>query len=707
MYNQSILHDFIEFGLKSGRLKKPPIILSRVQIDGYVSHFKSIFQLDDEMNTVQIRPYTSEEIAWIQQERFLCRHSFHHFLKYCYIKNEEDRVVGFEPRIPQLIFLDIIASLELEQIAVLLQVLKARQLGLSRITSLIILHRLLFYPHVNSVIASSTPDKTRLLAEMLEFVLDRIPPFLIPTITARRDAAKTQGMGEWLEFGGMDTGLTLQHGSQYSGIARGTTPTVVHLSELCEFLDPEELVDSSLLRAMHDSAKTFLVLESTALGRGNWWHQKWLSAKVGWPERRSRLCPVFLPWFTGTALYPKEVWLKARPVPENHIFPPFVEDHAARAREYVQSDHLLSRHLGNNWVMSREQKWFYEVERSEAIREGRLNKFFQEMPANDSEAFQSSNISVFSTEIVTAHRDQTRSPLGVYGLLGPSDLMPARVTPHRTLIDPNKKPVDILYNWGNGYPINFTLVPLHWSGYNTDSGLDKIYLYELPDPDEQYGIGFDTADGIGKDRTCAEGIRKGTPWRKAGQTFEYTTDRLNALDSTPFVMAMAALFSQTYDGSLRKQCRVAIECKGNGDQTQNRMRLNGWTNFHPWMRIDNKKLDRSQFHKIGVFTNTWFRTGLMEFLTKMIRDMEIDICSPFMVDEMESLEGNEFQQSLKAAHGEHDDRLMALGFIIISMYQWEANRPGAVIPSQPKNRDDLVKRYAICPANPQSSIGSL
>ena len=45
-------------------------------------------------------------------------------------------------------------------------------------------------------------------------------------------------------------------------------------SELAEFeyqgLGPEELIDSSLFRAVHPDARVFLVLESTALGMNNW-----------------------------------------------------------------------------------------------------------------------------------------------------------------------------------------------------------------------------------------------------------------------------------------------------------------------------------------------------------------------------------------------------------------------------------------------------
>ena len=62
---------------------------------------------------------------------------------------------------------------------------------------------------------------------------------------------------------------------------------------------------------------------------------------------------------------------------------------------------------------------------------------------------------------------------------------------------------------------------------------------------------------------------------------------------------------------------------------------------------------------------------------KMARDMEIEIRSPFLINEMQSLETDSMSQSFRTTYGGHDDRVMSLGFIIISLYQYEPNRPQA------------------------------
>lgn len=687
MYHPQVVAAKIERALKAGKIAKAPEYHTPARVNEMIAHLESLINRDDEGRYLgMLRPLDAEEIAWVRNERFLCRIDCRYWLsRYVWIKSEEDRVVRFTPWPSQEIYLDVLGEHDLEGIAIMLQDLKARQLGISRVNTLVGLHRIVFYPHVSAVLASSTPDKTRKLAEMFLFPFNRLPWWMIPEI-AYMQTGDIRVPGSLLDFAEKwGSGIDLQHGSQMTGIARGTTPTVAMISELCEFDDGGELIDASLLRAMHDSEKTFMVLESTALGQYNWWHKKWLSSKAGWPERRSRLRPVFLPWFVG-GLYPKEVWLRARPVPPNYIPAPWVTEHAERARAFVEANPLLKKHLGAGWQMPIEQMWYYEVERGEAIREGRLSQFLQEMPASDDEAFQSTNISVFSTEVITHYRDQAsaRNPLGVYGLEGPQNILHPRFQPHHTLIDPNRPPIHVRYDWGTSAPIPFTFRPLRWEGYPTDSGLDKVYIYEMPEGGEIYGFGYDTGDGIEKDRTVVEGLRKGTPWSKAGQIVDFASSKLNALDGLPFLMAIGSLYSVRNDEGVRVQPRMAIECKGNGDQTQLKLQLQGWHNFHPWQKPDNRRIERNKYHKIGIFTNTWFRTGMLEYLIKMLRDDELDIASPFFVAEMQSLEGDDFRQSLKAAHGGHDDRVMALGFVIISLYQYERTREIAKAKAPPK-----------------------
>lgn len=683
MYSRKTSNQKIERWVQAGQFI--PEYHSVAECERAAAHLRGLVQVNYETgDLISIRnpnkrveeTLTPDEVRWIDNETLLCRIDFRYLIsRYIFIKNEEDQTVRMTPWRSQEIFLDIIAEMEEQMVAIMLIILKARQLGLSRIISLILLHRVVFHDNRNAFMASSTEDKTRLLFDMADFCLEALPWWMRPREKFRRE-------NKLLElYNG--SGITLQHGQQGTGIARGTTPTVAHISELAEFDNPSSLIDSSLLRAMHDSPDTFLALEGTAEGINNWWHDKWRSAKSLWPMNRSRLRPLFLPWFVG-GLYPKSAWLRAHPMPPDYerLMLPWAQAHAAMAEEYVRASPTLSKHLGSNWIMPLEQIWYYEAERDAAIREKRLNRFLQEMPANDDEAFQSTNISVFDTEIITFYRDNSHlQPLvGCYGLRGPEDYLPARLHPSSLLIDQSKPIIPITAAWNEQMPaLNFELVPLRFDGWSLEddsSSIDKIYLWELPMPGYTYGLGIDTADGVGKDRTVIEILRKGSIYGPTKQVGEFASSKMNALDAVPFALALGTYYAVEDSNGDVRQPRMAIECRGHGDQAQNMLRILGWRNFHPWVdrQLDSRQIDLSRYHKIGVFTNQWFRAGLIEMLTKMIRDCEIEICSPFFVREMQSLEGDEFTQSLRAGYGGHDDRILALGFILVSLYRFDIQR---------------------------------
>jgi hypothetical protein len=223
----------------------------------------------------------------------------------------------------------------------------------------------------------------------------------------------------------------------------------------------------------------------------------------------------------------------------------------------------------------------------------------------------------------------------------------------------------------------------------------------MPCQGETYGIGMDTSDGIEKDRTVLEGMRKGSINGPTKQVFEYASGKMNALDSWPFALALGTLYSVPGPTGHVEQPRMAIECKGHGDMAQNIIRQMGWQNFHPWndKQLDHRAPKLSQFNKIGVYTTSWFRDGMIEMLVKMLRDGDIEIASPFFVQEMASLQGDQFVQSLKAGYGGFDDRIMAFGFVLVSLYKWDANyfrsaKIAAYSGKTPVGRPAPPKQYA-------------
>lgn len=609
-----------------------------------------------------LRPLSSQEEQWVINERTLCKLDFRYWvLRYCFIRGWDGQLVRFTPNIAQNIVIDVWAMLEEQQKAISIQQLKARQLGVSTVVEMAVAHRVQFYKHINGLVASSDPFKSSKMAEMMERCWENQPWWLLPRQTAYR-------AGELIEFGDLDSGVSIQHGTQTSGIARGDTPTVAHLSELCDFANPEELVDASLLRAMHESRWMFLVLESTAKGRQNWWHTTWLYSKQYWGSGQARLYPMFLPWFVARDIYPTETWLHSRPIPKEWEPSELTLHHAERAEAYVKSDPLLLKFLGDQWKLPIEQMWWWESTRQEYAAKKELAQFYSETPADDMEAFQSTNTSAFDTDTLTIYRENTRAPVAVFGFVARPDLIPYRMQPDRREVDPQVPPITIRARWNTTTePFECQLVPLKFRGYPSTDPMGKVLMYEMPEEGETYGVGVDTGDGIGLDRSIVEVLRKGTIERNDAQVCEFASPYINAFDLWPITMALGTLFSTAVDGSYR-QAKMVIDCLRNGESTQLEMRKHGWAHFHQWMRYDSKRLNAAHASKIGWYQNSWARTMMMDLLLKAVRDEVIDIASPYFVDEMADLERDETRQSLRAVFGGNDDRIMALGMVFFSLH---------------------------------------
>jgi len=592
--------------------------------------------------------------------------------KNCWIVNWQKVPQKFVPNVAQQVMGQMWGEFEDEGRAIWMQVLKARRLGISTKTELALLHRFQFHAHTNAVIASADPEKTVLMANMLGYAYEQQPWWLMPPPTKIHKGLPA-------EFGEINSGLSLQAGNQFNGVARGSTPNVVHLSELCEWQHAEILIDSALMRAIVDTDMTFGILESTALGRGNWWHNTWKQTKADWDRGRARMRPVFFPWFMGTDLYPSEADLRARPVPGDWVPSDRTIKHAERAREYVIGNPFLLKYLAKGdktWQLPRTQMHFHEMEYETAHEKGTLNLFLSEMPADDIEAFQSSNISVIDQEILLNYRSRTRAPLAAYTIVGEG--IPQSLVAPRSQWDLTQQAITIKTNALLPHLSNkYQFIPLRVDDYfGAFDPMLKLLIWDWPEDEEIYGIGVDTSDGIGQDRAVIEAVRKSSPARCDAQVAELASPYIKAFQLWPLTLAIATFYS-TYQAKIgrRAQARVAIEIKGNGETVQYELQKRGWTNFHPWKRYDNKKMTPDgAANKLGVYTNVWFRSQMMDLVLSLIDEEAFDAPSRFLVEEFEALERDVDQQKAKAAYGEHDDRIMAIGFPLFSLHVGDSPR---------------------------------
>lgn len=633
--------------------------------------------VQDEHSTIRLkRPLDSNEQAWVNNERTLCTLDADYWMsRYAWINDDTNTQIRFTPRKAQRVILNVWGQLEADVFAIMMQLLKARQLGGSTVVELESLRRILFFPDTNGVVGSCDDEKSQLMFKMVERCWERQPWWLVPAHTSHK-------IGRYFELEN-GSSITVQSGKSTSGIARGYTPQIVHISELASFFDPRKLIDASLLHAVHPHAGTFLVLESTAEGLNNWWHKKWKSSVKGWANGTGRLCPLFLPWFLGEDIYPTATWLRMHPVPSGWAPSEKTETHAKKCALYARTNDRLVRIYGPRWEMPRHQQWFYECQYEEAAEEGRLSSFLTEMPSDPEEAFQSTNFAAVDVEDITRHATaaQERPPYGVFGVVGDPDEIPQKFWPQRRWIDRERKPLRIAAPLPLGSAYEF--VPLKFQSYD-ENPLGRLYIFDPPRDGEEYGIGVDMGDGIGQDRSVCSVIKKyalDTPWVQAA---EFASDYMNSLDFWPIVQAIASYYTVYRHGRL-KQPKLVIECKANGEMVQLELKKRGWTNFHLWVRYDTRRIEPAKAHHIGVLTTGYFRRMMMDKILHVVKNFDIDVRSPWLVEEFRSLERDEERQQIRADAGGYDDRVMAMGFPLISLDALAPprHRPGRVV------REDL------------------
>lgn len=634
-----------------------------------IDHFDSLLDDDGELDKSQ-RPkgLTDEEKQWVANERKLVQCDFLYCAsRYFKIIDESKSPVLFNPRIPQKMNLSVWAEHELNGWPIEIIQLKARQLGMSLLTELAIAHRIFFWPYTYAIIASSDPGKSFMMSQMVEFAYDNLPWWLAPERT------KFQS-GSLMEFKGINTSLSIQHGSKLSGIGRGSTPNCAHMSELPDFENAEELIDASLMNAIHPNRMTFVVLESTAKGFGNWWYDSWRHSRKNWPKRRCRLRPIFLPWYTGTDIKPTPTWLEQHQDQLQDWTPSLASlKHKDRAERYVREESpLLQQLLGKDWTLPAHQLLWWEITREEHVEKRILHKFLEENPADELEAFQSPNSSVFTVEEMESFVSRIHEPKTVYAIVGTG--IPSKFHPDPRELRRDRQRFTVRYAWNPLHPGAFEFIPCKWTNYEDEgeSWQGKFLIWEFPQQGEEYVVGCDTSYGMGQDRSVIQVIRKGSVYRYDEQVAEFATPYISAEELWPFCMAIGTWYSQSSSRSrYPTQCRQVIEVNAIGRITQLELKKRGWHNFHPWVHIDRKKLNVKHATVEGWYTNQKSRHEMMVKSIRAAKNGSLLINSRYLVEEMRHLQKEEEDAYISSTYGQHDDRWMAIGFAYYSTHFME------------------------------------
>jgi hypothetical protein len=602
---------------------------------------------------------------WIENEQVLCMLDSTYFeSRYAYVIDHRGEVFKFQNRKAQLVVDNIVSEYEEARRAIEMLVLKARQLGVTTKTALGFVQRVLFMPNTQAVMGSVIQDKSELIQRICETCIERLPWWLVPQRS--KDTKKLIGFAN-------GSVMSIQSGTQATGIAQGWTPTCIHLSEIGDIPNPQKTIEEGLLRAAHPSAKLFMVLEGTGNGNTGWQADKWRSSKADWPLGMARLRPVFIPWAMAPDLYPEPDWLRSHPVPGGFQPVEATRKHVQRAELYIRNTDYLARVAGKNWRMPIEQQWFWEFNYAEACKTHSQKIWFSQMPADDYEALQGKNDLVFDPITIDSATSERTQAYRSYAIQG--DSIDDGFEPDPEEIDYTAERIRVSWLSHRGQTFHWTMIPLKpFDETQERRSHDRVLIFEPPNMEpgregepQDYSIGIDTADGLGnedEDRSVLSVTRSMKGENRDVQCAELCSNRINGPQMVGFAACIAAWYAEnTLDA---RGVKFAIEQRERpGDDCQLQLKLMGFTYHHIDRRYDNKAINlqgSNRNTKEGIFMHGWFRPMLMARFVDAINNGWYKPNSPFLIAELKDLERKTSARGksrLEHQAGKHDDRLLA------------------------------------------------
>lgn len=605
-------------------------------------------------------PYLAERFIWIDQEG--------HGVRRLYPLWESQKFV-----------LTALARLEKHRHetgfpdGLLLNVLKARQLGVSTLAEALVAHRLLTQPNIRALCGADVEDQAGYLFRMVDRLWQQLPWFLqAPRITFRQNRVMTFSNQSYLKTAwGKSTRGALQSVTGQEGtkgaIGRGQTYAVVHISELATWDNPEQL-DTALIPTVPIWWYSLVLFESTAEYAGDWWHLHWQAAR----DQVGRFENVFIPWYAEPGKY-------SLPAPVS--WSPSTRTLAHAKKCEIDSPRWFA---GRTVRLTRSQLYWYESTRAFYEKKGELHKFLKEYPADDEECFQYAGRAIFTLEqleaidaagrhrrlldvwavepagaIAELRRDaDDRRPGGVQSPdRRPDPPLSLRVAAAQSPIAQDLYPVPPGYGFRRLDPPTLKDLP------SLKESVLAIWEYPRPRGRRRYILSVDVGDGLGLDYSVIDVVRQPTIEEPAEQVAQYITNRVDA-KNLAFICDAIGRFYRDEDGI---EALAAIETNNHGLSTQDTLQLHlGYGHFYVWEYADSASPDRRYSTKIGWVTSPRTRPLLLASFHAAVTTFDpitglpdFILNSPTTRGELRHFVTEGTIGEAEAARGQHDDAVLA------------------------------------------------
>lgn len=314
--------------------------------------------------------------------RLRCRENFIFFAQACLkIVNKEGKIIPLKFNAAQHYLHKRLEEQKERTGKVRAIILKGRQQGASTYTEARFYHRVIHSKGLKSYILTHSKEATTNIFTMVERYHEKNNPLLKPHVGAKNATE--------FVFDRLDSRYNVSTAGA-KGAGRSATIHLFHGSEVA-FWDNADEHAAGALQAVPDVPGTEIILESTANGTGNKFHEIWQEAESGSSEYQA----IFIPWFWQPEY--------AKAVPDDFEVDNNPEN--SPEGELTEWEYQQAYGLTDEQIFWRRMK----------IKDLGFWKFKQEYPATAAEAFQSSGEASYIPlkSIIKARKSGVTSPAPV------------------------------------------------------------------------------------------------------------------------------------------------------------------------------------------------------------------------------------------------------------------------------------------------------
>lgn len=568
------------------------------------------------MDDIKLTKAQLQKIKAIKQD-------FYKFAKMnLYIKDKFANIVPFVPNEPQRALIDYVLLCIQEKRPVKVIILKARQMGFSTAVEALCYWWTSTNFNINSVIIGNDEKSSLNLYRMFRRYFDNTNILFKPSV---RYNTKSDLTFEKFDENGKQIGLGSAikiETAKNKSAGRSDTVNFLHASELGAWENGEDLV-ASLMQTVPDAEvmekPSMVFLESTAEGRGNYFHKEYVAAV----NKKNNYQPLFAPWWILDT-YERDATFED--LGQLNDYEKFLVELMRKGHETLGYKFPISEES-----IPRKLAYYRRKAKDFAATPERLP---QEYPSTWEESFIASGKNVFNP-LALQEMEKDATPLedvDYYKITPLEDRPYEEFELEQIPFEENETPDDFTYK-----------APLK--------------IWEKSKPYKEYVIGADVAEGLkGGDFSVATVVDI--------STMEVVARWRGHCDPDKFGEILGAL------GTYYNYALIGVEVNNHGLTTVQKLRDTFYTNLYKRDRGYDEEWETPTVN-LGWKTDMRTKRLMIDDLIKLVRERVIKDRDIVFINEAFSYVRDE-RGRMNAEEGSHDDVVMSTA-IAYQLFPWGDN----------------------------------